>query len=133
MKKILALLSVLIVLTLTGCDECVNCTPGSYCNTQEVAENVGMSECLAEDYITHYGCPNLSCFSRDPDIGNGDLRTCTVIDCQTLSCEDMRLETEPPQQGFIADISVDEETGFPTGRFEVDDVIAIFDCVIFLP
>ena len=108
MKKILMLFTVALLFSITGCDdECINCVPKSYCNPDELKENVADSVCLSEDYISGFGCPNVSCFSRDPDIFNGDLSTCTVIDCQTLSCEEMRIDSGPPQPGLIADISVD--------------------------
>ncbi|MEX0999362.1 MAG: hypothetical protein WD000_05310 [Thermodesulfobacteriota bacterium] len=134
MKAILFLVSVLFLFSFTACDdECVNCTPGSFCNTEELRENVANSVCLAEDYIIGFGCPNVGCFSSDPDINDGDLSTCTVIDCQTLSCEDMRVLFNDPQPGLITEISVDEITGLPIGIFEVDGLEAEFTCLIFVP
>ena len=41
--------------------------------------------------MRRFGCPNLICFSNDPDIHSGDLRSCNFIDCETLSCEDILL------------------------------------------
>ena len=134
MKTILLAVLVILSFTITGCDdECINCTPASFCSNEELIENAANSVCLAEDYLVGFGCPNVGCFSRNPDINDGDLSTCTVIDCETLSCEDMRIEFMDPEPGLITNISLDETTGSPIGLFEVDDMIGEFDCLIFVP
>lgn len=134
MKKLVFLFSVSLMFAITACDdECINCTPKSFCSSDELRENVASSVCLAEDYITGFGCPNFSCFSHDPDINDGDLSTCTVIDCQTLNCEDMRVDFGPPQPGLIADISIDEMSGLPVGLFIVDELESEFSCGVVFP
>jgi len=144
MKKILFLFSIVIVLSFAACDdECINCQPASFCGSlDELAEKAAISECLAEDFIKGFGCPNMFCASNDPDISAGDLSTCTVIDCQTLSCEGLRLSTFFPVEsmlitetvsGLIADISVDEISGLPTGTFIVDDLEGDFSCFVAIP
>ncbi len=134
MKTILLAVLVLISFSIAGCDdECINCTPGSFCSNEELIENAANSTCLAEDYLIGFGCPNVGCFSRNPDINDGDLNTCTVIDCETLSCEEMRVDFNEPEPGLITNISLEEMTGSPIGLFEVDDLIGNFNCLIFVP
>ena len=133
MKTIIFVFSAFLYFSITGCDdECINCTPASYCGFEEFSENAAMSTCLAEDYLTGFGCPNISCFSSDPSINDGDLSACTVIDCQTLSCEEMRVGGGDPQPGFIEDISLEEMTGTPIGIFEVDEFMSEFRCLPFV-
>jgi len=131
MKKILTLISVFIVFTIISCDD-TNRTPESICNVQEYKNQVAKSVCLAEDLMHRFGCPNLGCFSSDPDIRSGDLRTCTFIDCETLSCEDIIVGFDDPQPGLIAEISVDE-SDFVIGIFLVDDLVGEFTCLIAVP
>ena len=143
MKKMVTTLFIaFLILSITSCDECINCTPGSFCSTDKLAEKAAISECLAEDFIKGFGCPNMFCASNDPDISAGDLSTCTVIDCETLSCEGLRLSTFFPVEsmlitetvsGLIADISLDEISGLPTGTFIVDDLQGEFTCGIVVP
>jgi len=131
MKKILTLISVFIVFTIISCDD-TNRTPESICNVQEYTNQVAKSVCLAEDLMRRFGCPNLGCFSSDPDIRSGDLRTCTFIDCETLSCEDIIIGFDDPQPGLIAEISVDE-SDFVIGIFLVDDLVGEFTCLVAIP
>lgn len=143
MKKILGMVfTAFLVLSITSCDECVNCQSNASCSTEKLAEKAGESECLAEDFIRSFGCPNMGCFSNDPDISTGDRRACTFIDCETLSCDDLRLTTFFPEEsiqttevvsGLIADISVDEMSGLPMGVFLVDDLQSEFTCGVAVP
>jgi len=79
-----------------------------------------------------FGCPNLGCFSNDPDIRNGDLKTCTFIDCETLSCDDLIVGFDDVQPGLMAEISVDE-SDFVIGLFLVDDLVGDFTCLVAIP
>lgn len=143
MKKILILFSAFVILSITSCDdECINCAPKSFCSPQELADNAATSTCLAEDYINGYGCPNMACFSNDPDISSGDRSTCTVIDCQTLSCEDLRLSTFFPEtsmlessveSGLVANLSLDDISGLPMGTFIIDELEGEFTCGVVIP
>jgi len=131
MKNILFLFMLFTFLTVISCDD-NNRTPESNCSVQEYQNQVIKSECLAEDLMRKFGCPNLSCFSRDPDIRNGDLRTCTFIDYETLSCDDLIVGFDDPQPGTIEEISVDE-SDFAIGLFLVDDLVGDFNCLIAVP
>lgn len=139
----LVVLCVFIALGITSCDdECSFCTPASFCDFDELRENTADSTCLAEDFLGNFGCPNARCSSRNPDIRVGNSDTCTVIDCETISCEDLIIETFDPEKsmiitesasGFITGISTLEETGLPTGVFEVGDLMGEFRCQLFVP
>ncbi|MGB2693032.1 MAG: hypothetical protein WBB48_12535 [Thermodesulfobacteriota bacterium] len=139
MKKVLLVFSVLFLFSITGCDD--NPDFGNSCNFDDLRENVSESVCLAEDFLARFGCQNTSCSSRDPDIRIGDRETCSAIDCQTLSCDNLRVRTFSPDRtmtmvvtaaGLVTDISVDE-TGLPTGFFEVDDLVGELSCVLVSP
>jgi len=128
MKKVLFLFSALLIFNITACDD----SGDSNCNFEEFRENVAESECLAEDLIRSFGCPNMGCFSNDPDISLGDPRACTFIDCETLSCEDMRVDFNDPQPGLVTEIMV-SEGGVPIGIFLVDDLEGDFSCFVAIP
>jgi len=127
MKKILLVVSVLFLFSFTACDDNGN---GS-CNFDEFIESFANTDCPAEELVV--GCTNTSCSSRDPDINDRDLRSCTIIDCETLSCEDIRVGFEDPQPGLMTNIAVDEMTGRPIGIFEVDGLEGEFNCTIGIP
>lgn len=131
MKNILFLFMLFALFAAISCDD-NNRTPESLCNNQEYHNQVVKSECLAEDLMRKFGCPNLTCFSRDPDIRNGNLRTCTFIDCETLSCDDLIVGFDDVQPGLITEISVDE-SDFVIGIFLVDELIGDFFCGLVLP
>lgn len=79
--------------------------------------------------MRRFGCPNLSCFSNDPNIHSGDLRSCNFIDCETLSCEGILLGFDNPQPGLMAQISIDA-ADFVIGLFLVDDLVGDFNCSV---
>lgn len=135
MKKIIAIFSVLILITLSGCDdECINCLPKSACDSlDEIRETAANSECLAEDFITGFGCSNTFYNANNPRISVGDRNLCTVIDCETLSCEGMRVESGPPEPGVVEQLSIDEMTGLPIGVFVVDIFQSEFTTTIVVP
>ena len=131
MKNILFLFTLFMLFTVISCDD-NNRTPESLCNIQEYQNQVIKSECLAEDLMRKFGCPNLSCFSSDPDIRSGDLRTCTFIDCETLSCDDLIVGFDDGQPGLMTEISVNE-SDFVIGLFIVDDLVDEFLCGPLIP
>ncbi|MGB2693031.1 MAG: hypothetical protein WBB48_12540 [Thermodesulfobacteriota bacterium] len=130
MKKVLLVFSVLFLFSITGCDD--NDASCTFTEFSEILEN---SDCISEDFISN--CRKISrqvvCNNREFDIGINKRNACIVIDCQTLSCDTFSVEGTPDQSGFMTDMEFDEGTGFPMGIFEVDELVAEFECLLFQP
>ena len=117
MKKILFLFSAFFILSLIACDD--NSRQGSIsCKLMEIAAN---SDCLAEDL--RFRCTFFGCDGESIRI-NVDPRDCTATDCATLECESIGIDDGNPTElpGFLMDLSVDMETGFPIGVVQVDGI-----------
>jgi hypothetical protein len=115
MGKLLVVVSVLFLFSLTACDD--NSRQGSIsCKLMEIAET---SECLAQDLrrqCAFFGCEGESIrISIDP-------KECIFTDCETLECENIDINSQSLSglPALLMDLSVDEETGFPIGLLEVD-------------
>ena len=134
MPKYLAAFIMLSFLFMTGCD---SDSGGGFlqCTNEEIRERF-TTDCIAEEFVT--GCENIGCNNRR-SVGMGEKEIsiisnsdCTVIDCETMEC-DLRVSGEENQLGLAAELSVDEETGFPTGVFILEDQESTFECLTFSP
>ncbi len=108
MKKVLFLVSVLFLFSITACDD--NSRQGSVsCKLMKIAET---SECLARSLnrqCTFFGCEGESV---DVDIFPSN---CEFTDCETLVCENMVIGNGIQVPGSLMDLAVDIESGFPIG------------------
>jgi len=126
MKTILLVFSVLILISVAGCDD--NGGNNRSCTFEEYREMVANTDCLAEELV--FGCPNVGCRNTDTDFSTGFLNDCIVIDCQTLSCETLSVGVEDAQPGFLTELIVDQISGFPIGVYQVDSLEGDFTCDI---
>jgi hypothetical protein len=129
MKNILILLVPILIISLYG-----GCGDSNNCAFLEYEENLANSECLAEDFIDMKllrGCSiGIGCNGMDTSIFNFD--TCTVIDCETLECENIFFEGEP-FTGFMAELENDMTNILPTGVFVIEEMEIPFECLFFVP
>jgi hypothetical protein len=126
MKTIIFVVSFIVLFNIVACDDSGN--SGSRCTFDEYREMVANTDCLAEELL--FGCSNVGCRGFDPSFQTGFLDDCIVIDCETLSCETLSVGDEPSQPGLLAELTVDEITGFPIGIYQVDDLEGEFACDI---
>jgi len=125
--KCLFLISVLILGNfLIGCDD--KGGNDRSCTFEEFREMVANTDCLAEELL--FGCSNVGCRGFDPSFQTGLLDDCIVIDCETLSCGALSVGDNPAQPGLLAELTVDEITGFPIGIYQVDELEGEFACDI---
>jgi len=130
MKNILILLVPILIISLYGgCGD-----DDKICAFQEYEENLANSECLAEDFLNMKllrGCSLfVGCNGTDTRIFNFD--TCTVIDCETLECEDIFFEGEQ-FTGFMAELENDMTNILPTGVFVINEMEIPFECLFAAP
>ena len=104
------------------------------CAFQEYEENLANSECIAEDFLNMKllrGCSLfVGCNGTDTRILN--FGTCTVIDCETLECEDILFEGEQ-FTGFMAELENGMTNILPTGVFVINEMEIPFSCLFASP
>ena len=129
MKNIILLLMPVLILCLYG-----GCGDSNNCAFLEYEENLANSECLAEDFNNMRllrGCSiTVNCSGIDTRISR--FGKCTVIDCETLECEEILFEGEPVS-GFMAELENDMTNILPTGVFVIDEMEIPFECIYNSP
>lgn len=131
MKKILVLFSAFFVFSITSCDD----SNRPDCTFNEFSDILETSSCISDDFISvcRKISPQVVCSSRDPNIRVIERNNCTFIDCQTLSCDTFLVDGPPFESGLMTEMEFDPGTGFPMGVFEVDEIVAEFECVLTQP
>lgn len=100
------------------------------CSMQQMQSRFANTDCIAEELVT--GCSNISCRSQGEtavSVGNFD-ENCTVLDCTTLECEQIIIQTEELilLPGLLTDIVFNEANGLPSGLFVIEDIETPFIC-----
>jgi len=130
MNKILTLLIPFLLLFLYGGCSSNNGRDDLICDIQEMQSRFADTDCIAEELVT--GCSNISCRSQGEasvSVGNFD-DNCTVLDCATLECEQIIIQTDEIilSPGLLTNVVINEANGLPSGLFVVDDMEVPFDC-----
>jgi len=129
MKNILILLVPILIISLYG-----GCGDSNNCAFLEYEENLANSECLAEDFLNMKLLRGCSIFvgCRGIDTRISRFGKCTVIDCETLECEEIFFEGEP-FTGFMAELENDMTNILPTGVFVIEEMEIPFECLFAQP
>lgn len=124
-----ALISLLLLLFLftAGCDDSKNF--GLLCSFEEMRERFANTDCIADEMVS--GCTNITCRGGvEVSIGNFD-EQCTVVDCETLECERITIESTFPStiaSGFLTELMINPDNGLPSGIAVAEEMDLPFTC-----
>ena len=118
-----------ILLSLFLLYSCDSNNSGEFvCEFDEMQERFTNTDCIADEMVT--GCTNLSCGGVEVSVGNFD-EQCTVVDCETLECERITVETTFPStiaSGFLTELVINPDNGLPSGIAVADEMEFPFTC-----